>query len=145
MRFRLLGVLCVIGAAVAIVAYKHKAARPAVGDQPGRRLPGPPVTLPASAAITPSIDVAAAIPMGKRRCLGEVPLKIGRPHRAARRGGCGIEREAARLRYAIRVVPLIMGLHLLDWIRLPLSKVVTLSTDRLKVAGASGAGFFYRL
>ena len=35
MKFRLLGVLCVTCAATAIVAYKRKAARPAVGDQPG--------------------------------------------------------------------------------------------------------------
>ena len=38
-----------------------------------------------------------------------------------------------------------MGLHNLSWIRLPLSKVATLSTDRLKVAGAFGGGFLLSL
>jgi cytochrome c biogenesis protein CcdA len=49
------------------------------------------------------------------------------------------------IRYAVAAVPLIMGLHVLGWIRLPLSKLLNVGTERFRIASAFGGGFLLSL
>ena len=48
------------------------------------------------------------------------------------------------LRYAVAIVPLVMGLHVLGWIRLPLPEFST-SESKLKATSAFGVGFLLSL
>ncbi len=62
MRFRLLGVLCVAAAALAIVAYKNRAARPALNDKPAETaLQKPSVVLVADLREAGTTDKCAEI------------------------------------------------------------------------------------
>ncbi len=48
------------------------------------------------------------------------------------------------LRYAVAIIPLLMGLHVLGWVRLPLPSF-SISESKLKMTGAFGVGFVLSL
>jgi len=100
MKFRLLGVLCVTCAATAIVAYKRKAARPAVGDQPGGQ----------------ASDKASVVLVAAFREAGTADncAEIIRLVRAARDGGLTVreltpdDKSEFAKRYRVLVVPRVL-------------------------------------